>query len=100
MTMRWLVLAGIGIAGLGIAGLGLIAADPASARPRHKTKPVCVDQPTQFSWNKLFFGGPPQPNGCAPAVYDGGQYIGQDPDINIRSQLLRVPDTGYTYGSR
>jgi hypothetical protein len=94
MNMRWLVLAGVGI-----AGLGLIAADPALARSRHKTKPVCIDQPAPFSWNKLFFGGPPQPNGCAPAVYDGNQYVGQDPDINIRSQLQRFPTTGYTYGS-
>jgi len=94
MNMRWLVLAGVGI-----AGLGLIAADPALARSRHKTKPVCIDQPAPFSWNRLFFGGPPQPNGCAPAVYDNGQYVGQDPDINIRSQLQRFPTTGYTYGS-
>lgn len=94
MKLRWLVLAG-----LGIAGLGLLAADPALARPRQKAKPACVDQATQFSWNRLFFAGPPQPNGCAPAVYDGNRYVGQDPDINIRSQLQRVPDTGYTYGS-
>ena len=41
-------------------------------------------------------GPAPQPNGCAPPVYSGGQYVGQDPDPYIRSQLLRDPATGYT----
>ena len=89
MNMRWLM--------VGIAGLGLIATDPALARPRHKTKPVCVDRPAQMSWEGFFFNGAPQPNGCAPAVFERGEYIGQDPDPNIRLQLRRNPDTGYTY---
>jgi hypothetical protein len=38
----------------------------------------------------------PQPNGCAPPVYAYGKYVGQDPDPNIRLQLLRDPATGYS----
>lgn len=77
------------------AAAALVALDPASARPKQKAKPVCVDRPYQFSWNFLALGPAPQPNGCAPPVYSGGQYIGQDPDPYIRSQLLRDPATGY-----
>jgi len=92
MTSRWLILAGAGI-----AGLGLIAADPALARPRQKATPVCADRPRQFTWEGFFFNGHPQPNGCAPAVFERGEYVGQDPDPNIRLQLRRMPDNGYTY---
>jgi hypothetical protein len=43
----------------------------------------------------LFGGGPPPgPNGCAPAVYQYGRYVGQDPDPFIRLQLMRDPKTG------
>jgi hypothetical protein len=38
----------------------------------------------------------PHPNGCAPAVYQYGKYVGQDPDAGIRQQLLRDPATGYS----
>ena len=88
MNVRWLM--------LGIAGLSLLAADPALARSRHKAVPTCAVQPAPISWEGLFFNGKPRPNGCAPAIFDHGEYIGQDPDINIRTQLQRDPNTGYT----
>lgn len=74
--------------------LALAAADPAFARK--KVKHRCVDKPAEYSWNFLAFGGPkPHGNGCAPAVYSGGDYVGQDPDPSIRHQLGRDPATGY-----
>lgn len=79
-----------------VAACALAAADPALARTKHKAKRICADRPYQFSWNFLAFGGPtPQGNGCAPAVYSGGRYVGQDPDPYIRQQLKRDPATGY-----
>ena len=54
-------------------------------------------RPYQFFLEFLLPGHPgPQPNGCAPPVYAYGKYIGQDPDPNIRFQLLRDPATGYS----
>lgn len=93
MKLRLLVLAG-----LGIAGASMIAALPADARARQKTRTVCNDPPAQFSWEGLlFFNGPPQRgNGCSPAVIEHGKYVGQDPDPRIRTQLQRDLDTGYT----
>jgi hypothetical protein len=80
-----------------IAFFGVIAADPALARVKSKARAHCVDQPYSFSWSFLLPGHPgPQPNGCAPPVYAYGKYIGQDPDPNIRFQLLRDPATGYS----
>ena len=79
------------------AALVIVAADPAMARTKSKSRPQCVDRPQAFSWNILIPGHPaPQPNGCAPAVYNYGRYIGQDPDPNIRLQLMRDPATGYS----
>jgi len=75
--------------------LCVVAADPAVARAK-KTRAHCVDRPQQFSWSFLLPGQrEPQPNGCAPAVHNYGRYIGQDPDPNIRLQLMRDPATGY-----
>jgi hypothetical protein len=94
MKMRWLV---IGFSGLAVAGL--VAAEPAdaAARKRHKAQHiVCADSPAPFSWRGVWFNGKPRPNGCTPAVFDHGEYIGQDPDPNIRAQLQRDPNTGYT----
>jgi hypothetical protein len=91
MKRNWTVIA----AAVVIAVLAVAAADPALARTKQKAKPACVDRPYQFSWNFLALGPAPQPNGCAPPVYSGGQYVGQDPDPYIRSQLLRDPATGY-----
>jgi hypothetical protein len=67
-------------------------AAPAAARVRHPA-PRCVDRPLTFSWN--FLTNPaPQANGCSTAVYGYGSYLGQDPDPNIRLQLLRDPAEG------
>ncbi|HEX3442534.1 MAG TPA: hypothetical protein VHT93_19515 [Pseudolabrys sp.] len=89
MKIGWLVIA--------LAGLGLIAADPALARAKKKVHvaPQCVDRPEQFSLGGLFFNPKPQPNGCAPPVYQYGQYIGQDPDANIRAYMKKDVWTGY-----
>lgn len=92
MQCRWNVVA----VAVCVAGLGVIAADPAFARARQKPAPRCVDRPASFSWNFFAIHPEPQPNGCAPPVYAYGKYIGQDPDRNIRFQLLRDPATGYS----
>jgi hypothetical protein len=92
MTYRWSVAA--------IAVLGLLAADPALARS--KVKRACADQPVPSAMNGLAqyllvpTNRAPQPNGCAPPVYAYGKYVGQDPDPNIRFQLMRDPATGYS----
>ena len=92
MKFRAIIAAGVVLA----AGLSFVAADPALARAKHhKVQRHCVDRPYQFSWSRLLLSPAPQPNGCAPAVYVDGRYIGQDPDPNIRFQLQRDPDTGY-----
>jgi hypothetical protein len=94
MTFKWIAIAAVGLT----AGLALVASDPALARAkhsRHKVARACVEQPQVFTFGGLFFNRAPQPNGCAPAVYARGRYVGQDPDPFIRSQLLRDPDTGY-----
>lgn len=93
MKFRWIV---GGVAAV-IAAIGVIAADPALARAKHKPVRHCVDRPYQFSWRFLLPGqAEPRPNGCAPAVYAYGKFVGQDPDPNIRHQLLRDPATGYS----
>lgn len=79
-----------------VAGLAVVAADPALARVKQKAARHCVDRPQTFTWSGIFTNPAPQPNGCAPPVYAYGRYIGQDPDPNIRFQLQRDPDTGYT----
>jgi len=95
MKYRWLVIAG---AGLALGSMALSVADTAEARTR-KARPACgVQQPYQFTFGGIFSNPRPRPNGCAPAVYAYGEYIGQDPDPNIRLQLLRDPETGYAYG--
>jgi hypothetical protein len=77
--------------------LAVMAADPAAARARHKAKPHCAELPTEFSLEGFLFNPRPRPNGCAPPVYAYGEYVGQDPDPFIRSQLKRDPTTGYAY---
>jgi hypothetical protein len=75
----------------------VLAADPALARVKHKTAVRCIDGPQTFSWSGILFNPRPQPNGCAPPVYSfGDKYVGQDSDPNIRFQLLRDPQTGYS----
>jgi len=78
-----------------LVGLAVVASGPAAAGARHKAKPRCVEQPQTFSLGGFLFNQPPKPNGCAPPVYVGGVYVGQDPDPFIRQQLERDPSTGY-----
>ena len=89
MKTGWLAVA--------FAATALLAADPALARARHKPAPPpqCVDRPIEFSWLGILTNPRPTANGCAPVVNEFGQYIGQDPDPNIRFQLQRQPQTGY-----
>jgi hypothetical protein len=89
MKFRWLILAGT------MLGLALAAANPALAR--YKAKLRCTEQPYPFTWSGIWFNPRPQPNGCAPPVFEGGVYVGQDPDPYIRQQLRRDPETGYAY---
>jgi hypothetical protein len=89
MKIGWIVIA---VAAL----IAVVAADPALARVKHKAQRQCVDRPYVFSWGGFLTNPPPRPNGCAPAVYEHGQYIGQDPDPYIRLQLRRDPRTGVT----
>ena len=87
----------IAIAALATLLAAVVAADPAFARAKHKARGQCVDPPVGFSWGNFLASRPePQPNGCAPPVYAHGKYIGQDPDRNVRFQLLRDPATGYS----
>ncbi len=69
-----------------------MAADAASARAP-KDADGLRTRYAEFSWNKLFFGGAPQPNGCTPPVYEYGKYVGQDPDPNIRAQASAATRT-------
>ena len=89
MKTGWLAVA--------FAAAALVAVDPALARPRKAPppRPQCVDRPVEFSWLGILTNEKPTANGCAPAVNEYGQYIGQDPDPNIRAQLRRQPQTGY-----
>jgi 2-polyprenyl-6-methoxyphenol hydroxylase-like FAD-dependent oxidoreductase len=83
-----------------IAVLTLAAADGASARVKKQAQqPRCADRPYEFSWGGIWTNPRPQPTGCAPPVYQHGGYVGQDPDPNIRFQLLRDPATGYGAGN-
>jgi len=74
------------------------ASGPAAARSKHRAAPRCIDRPVEFSWGGILTNPKPEPNGCAPSVYVGRSYIGQDPDPNIRFQLRRDPATGYSGG--
>lgn len=95
MNWRWLA-----IVATGVAMLGVSAAEPAlAAKAKKKVRAVnaaCHDNYGGPTWRGIWFNGEPQPNGCAPPVYTNGRYIGQDPDPNIRFQLMRQPETGYT----
>ncbi len=88
MRMLFLVIA--------IAALAAAVADPALARSKHRRAAAhCVDRPYEFSWSFVLPGAhAPQPNGCSPPVYQYNRFVGQDPDPNIRFQLLRDPTTG------
>jgi len=69
---------------LATAATAVIAAGPASARTRHQAQRVDVTQPyagegdlVRYSANDPY------------VVTDGARYIGRDPDIQIRSQILK-----------
>ena len=74
--------------------LALVAAPALAQKSRHRAPVGCVDARSQFNLVEMIFstGPEPQANGCAPAVYSGGRFIGQDPDPNIRLQMRRDPD--------
>jgi hypothetical protein len=81
----------------------VLVAAPAFAQPRHRSAPNCVDPRSRFSVLEMIFstGPEPQANGCAPAVYSGGRFVGQDPDPNVRLQLRRDADNeGYHLNTR
>jgi len=83
-----------------IAAFAVAAADSASAKSQQRPPQArCTDRPYEFSWGGIFTNPRPQPNGCAPPVYQHGGYVGQDPDPNIRFQLMRDPATGYGAGN-
>jgi hypothetical protein len=92
MKFKWIAMAGAAL----VAGLALVAADPALARVKKKVARQCVDQPQTFTWGGIITNPRPLPNGCSPPVYAYGKYVGQDPDPNIRAQLLRDPQSGYS----
>jgi hypothetical protein len=81
-----------------------VSAAPALAQTqRQATTPTCVNNYPQRSLIETIFstGPAPQANGCAPAVYSGGRFVGQDPDPNIRLQLRRDSDNeGYHLNTR
>lgn len=90
MNFKWIAIAAVAL----LAGSAVIA-QPAEARAKRKVA-RCVERPQTFSFPGIIFNPAPQPNGCAPAVYQYGRYVGQDPDPFIRQQLLRDPQSGYT----
>jgi hypothetical protein len=88
-----------------IAALAVIlGAAPAFAQTHSRaTTPTCAENyPRRSVIETIFSTGPsPQANGCAPAVYSGGRFVGQDPDPNIRLQLRRDSDNeGYHLNTR
>ena len=89
MKVRFIVVA--------VAGLGIMSGGLAWAHARHRLPRHCIDQTASFSLWGLLFNPHPQPNGCAPPVFVNGEYVGQDPDPNIRFQLRRDPSSGYAY---
>lgn len=82
----------------------LFGLSQAAAQSGHyRAAPGCVDARKPFSLFEMIFstGHEPQANGCAPAVYSGGRFIGQDPDPNVRLELRRNADNeGYHLNTR
>jgi hypothetical protein len=81
-----------------IAVLAVTAGSSGARVKRHHYKPQCSDRPAHLSLYGIWANPGPQPNGCAQPVYQYGEYVGQDPDPNIRFQLSRDPASGYTSG--
>ena len=76
------------------AALAVIAAAPADAKTRkHAHKKVAVAhnaKAEQRCAGEARFA-------CGPLYYNGGEYLGSDPDPNIRFQLWR--DLGARFGA-
>lgn len=84
-------------------GVMFCAAPALAQKPRQTVTSTCANNyPQRSVMDMIFSTGPaPQGNGCAPAVYSGGRFIGQDPDPNIRLQLRRDSDNeGYHMNTR
>ena len=81
-----------------VAALVFAASAALAQQRRPVDEPNCVpNYPQRTLMGMLFSTGPtPQANGCAPPVYSGGRFVGQDPDPNVRLQMLRDADNeGY-----
>ncbi len=96
MKLGWIAVAAAAVA------FSALAADPALARSKHHSrhhvaKRDCAPNPPPPSLGDWFFSvrPKPQPNGCSPPVHASGEFIGQDPDINIRHALRRNPEEGF-----
>jgi hypothetical protein len=93
MTMKIIIAA---------VALALVATPALAQKSRHRAAAGCAPAQKHFSLlDTILSTGPaPQANGCAPAVYSGGHFIGQDPDPAVRSQLRRNPEMEGYYLSR
>ena len=85
-----------------VVPLALCLAAPAEAatKSKHKKKPVAGTTTTQPATSRRTATAQPgfRMQGGVPAgpLYNGRDYLGDDPDPNIRSQILR--DMGGRYG--
>ncbi len=96
MKSRWLIVVVAGLLAWAFCAPGRRSGLGARSR-HHKARAALHRSRGAVFLGAAFFGiAGPQPNGCAPPVFEYGHYIGQDPDPNIRFQLMREPDTGYT----
>lgn len=71
---------------LAAAATAVIAASPASAKTRHHAQPrVETTQPYEplVGSSAAYSANDPY------VVTDGGTYLGRDPDLQVRSQLLK-----------
>jgi len=83
-----------GIAAVLAFAVMVLATGIADAK-RHARRGCQPEPPHSIFYNLFGIGIPePQGNGCSPTVHQYGRYIGQDPDANIRFQLMRDPATG------
>ena len=90
MKIGWLAVA--------IAAVALVAADPALARKRHKPRAATAMRRRALSVHlgRPVVQRPPATERLrAGGAINTDEYIGQDPDPNIRFQLQRDPTTGY-----
>ena len=64
---------------LALAAIVAVVASPASAAPKHHVNHVNPTYATQNAYR----------SSASDVVIDGNRVVGQDPDLNIRTQLLR-----------